>query len=88
MGKKVGGWKRFKSKVSGDRRRCGCNKADRHTSRAPSEQRPTDGPTDRPTDKAAYRVACMRLKIVENFKGWGGLKDEERVIVSSICKES
>ena len=35
------------------------NKADRHKSRAPSEQRPTDGPTD----KAAYSVACTRLKI-------------------------
>ena len=31
-------------------------------SRVRREQRPTDGPTDRRTDKAAYRVACTRLK--------------------------
>ena len=40
------------------------NKADRHKSRAPGYQRQTDRRTDRPTDKAAYRVACTRLKIV------------------------
>ena len=38
------------------------NKADRHKSRAPSLQRRTDRPTDPPTDRAAYRVACTRLK--------------------------
>ena len=40
----------------------GLNKADRHKSRAPSNQFPTDQPTDRPTDRVAYRVACTRLK--------------------------
>ena len=39
------------------------NKANRHKSRAPSYKRQTDRRTDRPTDKAAYRVACTRLKI-------------------------
>ena len=47
------------------------NKADRHKSRAPSKQRPTDrptnGPTDQWTDKAAYRVACTRLKNICNL---------------------
>ena len=31
------------------------NKADCHKSRAPRNQRPTEGQTDRATDKAAYR---------------------------------
>ena len=38
------------------------NKADRHKSRAPSNQFPADRRTDRPTDRVAYRVACTRLK--------------------------
>ena len=46
------------------------NKADRHKSRAPSLQRrtdrQTDRPTDRPTDRMAYRVACTRLKKIQN----------------------
>ena len=45
-------------------------KADRHKSRALSNQFPTDWPTDRPTDqptdgrtdKASYRIACPQLK--------------------------
>ena len=47
------------------------NMADRHKSRAPSYQRPTDQwtdqPMDRKTDKAANRVACTRLKTIINI---------------------
>ena len=38
------------------------NKADCHKSRAPSLQQRRDGQTDRQTNRAAYRVACTRLK--------------------------
>ena len=38
------------------------NKADRHKSRAPRKQQATNQQTDGLTNKAAYRVACTRLK--------------------------
>ena len=54
---------------------CLCrNKADRHKSRAPSNQRPTDGRTDGRADEAAYRVACTRLKIKVSHCTHGDIK--------------
>ena len=41
------------------------NKAVRHKSRAPSNQRPTD----RWTDRVAYRLACTRLKMTVYSRG-------------------
>ena len=43
------------------------NKANRHKLRAPCKQRPTNQWTDGRTDKAAYRVACTRLKNRDPF---------------------
>ena len=34
------------------------------------EQRQTDGPSDQPTNKAAYRVACTRLKNHYGYSTW------------------
>ena len=45
------------------------NKANRHI-RVLCEQRQTDGLSDRPTNKAAYRVACMRLKNHYGYSTW------------------
>ena len=45
------------------------NKANRHI-RVLCEQRETDGLSDRPTNKAAYRVACTRLKNHYGYSTW------------------
>jgi len=61
------------------------NEADRHKSRAPHNQRRTDGLTDRSTDKAAYRVAYTRLKI-RSFgldAGMEALRNEQGILLVS-----